>query len=170
VLASALPAQIPGMAATAQEHATITVMAAITTMVAITAVRLTGTAVVSTTAAETTNRSTGTATRCTRAPRGMVTDGGSGSARYGFRCNRHTTGGSPALVARPLLVLGVVHGRVMAAGRVSPKVPTTTRDLDGGYSLIKPKAFALSYALAPVLPKHAPEVRCATDSHSTNSP
>jgi hypothetical protein len=90
----------------------ITVMAAITTMVAITAVRLTGTAAVSTTAAETTNRSTGTANRCTPAPRGMVADGGSGSARYGFRCNRHITGGSPALVARPLLLLGVVHRRV----------------------------------------------------------
>jgi hypothetical protein len=57
----------------------------------------------------------------------------------------------------------------MAAGRVSPKVPTTTRDLDGGYSLIKPMAFALSYALAPVLSKHTPEVRCATDLHPTNS-
>ena len=90
----------------------ITVMAAITTMVAITAVRLTGTAAVSTTAAETTNRSTGTANRCTPVPRGMVADGGSGSARYGFRCNRHITGGSPALVARPLLLLGVVHRRV----------------------------------------------------------
>ena len=90
----------------------ITVMAAITTMVAITAVRLTGTAAVSTTAAETTNRSTGTANRCTPATRGMVADGGSGSALYGFRCNRHITGGSPALVARPLLLLGVAHRRV----------------------------------------------------------